>query len=602
MKRIENLKGTQYINAGISILLGYIFVKQMCEINILNINKPANLSIITFFFIAISYAGYSYWKNYKTRWEVVFFSFVLAVIYLAGFVMRNSNGAGIFEHYTKELLLAGAALTPAIACLVSWIFEKIVIREEISEKKQTAIKIFLINFLVLIVAWIPVFLAYFPGIFAYDVHTQVTQMNNNAYTTHHPLIHTLLLRLFYRFGESVGSYNLGVVLYTWFQMLIMAAVYAYVLWYLYEKKVNRTIRIILLLFFALCPIHSLLVISATKDTLFSAFMLLFVIVTLQILEKPQLLKSKKCCVLLVMSGVLTYLFRNNAKYAMLLWILVLALFYIRKYLEKKQKLVLIGLLVGILLTGQLLHIGMVKLVDAKAGSLNEMLSIPSAQIARCYFFKSTEMNPELAQKIAGLGITPGDYVLSTVDIVKGKIQIENQKKYFLQTWWEVFKEYPAICIDAFLYINQGNLSLEDVSNAYVYGASLESRMGYLITNTAQGYGVEHHSLFPQLEAHYENLFSINEYQDIPVFSLIFVPAFYFWMLMVGLLHAWVAGKRQYFLVFLLLLCYFATVLFGPCALIRYSYPLVAGAPVLLALELGTGNKKVNLRRECKSID
>lgn len=601
MKMIKRFAG-KYGIAVLSVLLGYLFVQQICEINILHFNKPANLSLITGFFAAVSYAGYSYWKKYQIKWEILLFSFVFSVIYLAGFVMRNSDGAGVFEHYAKELLLAGAAVTPAAACLVSWMFEKLFCKEAAQEQKQPAVKVFLLQFVILIAAWLPVFLAYFPGIFAYDVHTQVTQMNQNAYTTHHPLIHTLLLRVFYRFGERMGSYNLGVVLYTCFQMLLMAASYAYVLWYLYDKRVSKKLRILLLLFFGLCPIHSLLTISATKDTLFSAFMLVFVIVTIQILEEPGRLKEKRTCMLFVVSGVLTYLFRNNAKYAMLLWILVLCLFYLRKHWKKAQKGLFIGLLAGILLTGQLLHIGMVKLVDAKPGSMNEMLSIPSAQIARCYFFKSKEMAPELAQKIAGLGITPGDYVLSTVDIVKGKIQIENQKKYFLETWWEVLKAYPGICIDAFLYINQGNLSLEDISNAYVYGASLEGRMGYLITNTAQGYGVEHHTLFPQLETYYEQLFSINEYQDIPVLSILFVPAFYFWGLLFGLVHALVTGRRIYFFSFLLLLCYFATVLLGPCALIRYSYPLVAGVPVLLALELGTGNKKVNLQKVQETID
>lgn len=50
-----------------------------------------------------------------------------------------------------------------------------------------------VDWLILMVGWLPVLLAYYPGIFAYDASNQVTQVLTGSYSTHHPLLHTLLL-------------------------------------------------------------------------------------------------------------------------------------------------------------------------------------------------------------------------------------------------------------------------------------------------------------------------------------------------------------------------------------------------------------------------
>ena len=44
--------------------------------------------------------------------------------------------------------------------------------------------------------WTPIFLAYYPGLFTYDVAAQIPQQMG-SYTTHHPLLHTIYLQFFY---------------------------------------------------------------------------------------------------------------------------------------------------------------------------------------------------------------------------------------------------------------------------------------------------------------------------------------------------------------------------------------------------------------------
>ncbi|MBO5337285.1 MAG: hypothetical protein J6A94_09190 [Lachnospiraceae bacterium] len=567
----------------ISFLCGYFFIEQLCDIGMLQ--KSESMFIITVIGCLVVSGCYLYWRTYQWNLWVLLFSFVVTCVGIIGFLLRTSGGDGVFEYYTWNIFACGVTGFSAVSYLVTRIYEKLFTQKEETVDYGLFKKYYWSYFVILFVAWIPGFLAYYPGIFAYDVHIQITMVKNAEYTTHHPLIHTLMLKFFYLLGEKLGSYTTGVAIYTIVQMVICALVLAYVLWYLYTKRVKRILRIAILLFFAIWPINSLLAISATKDTLFSVFVLLFAVLVLRFLEEEKFRQSIPKCCMLAASGILVFLFRNNAKYALAVWAVVFIGFLFINKLEKYGMRMGIAVVIAIFAIGQLSNMVMIKAVDAKPGSINEMMSMPISQIARCYAFCSSEMTPEMVAEIDALGISTGDYVLSTVDIAKGRIQIEGQEKHFLNVWWKLFKQFSGVSIDASLYINQGNIFLDDVSHAYVYGTNPEERKGYLITSVAKGYGVEHYSLFPWLENIFEDLFTLNTCQEIPFLATLFAPAFYFWMLAVCVLHALLSKNWKVVTVSMLLLAYYGTILLGPCSLVRYMYPLIVSAPVLLAVEL-----------------
>lgn len=75
------------------------------------------------------------------------------------------------------------------------------------------------------VCWLPVMLAYWPGISAYDIYTQIFEVFEDDYTNRNPLLHTLILGAFYRLGEGLGSAALGYALFILMQMAVMAGAY-----------------------------------------------------------------------------------------------------------------------------------------------------------------------------------------------------------------------------------------------------------------------------------------------------------------------------------------------------------------------------------------
>ena len=64
-------------------------------------------------------------------------------------------------------------------------------------QKKVGISYWLLGIAFLFSAWFLVFLAYYPGLFAYDVHYQLNQYLNNQITSWHPPLHTYYLGLFY---------------------------------------------------------------------------------------------------------------------------------------------------------------------------------------------------------------------------------------------------------------------------------------------------------------------------------------------------------------------------------------------------------------------
>lgn len=94
-------------------------------------------------------------------------------------------------------------------------------------------------------SWIPVFLAYYPGLFAYDVMSQIPQ-KIGTYSTHHPLLHTLYLQFFYYIiGNRIcKSFNIGIACATLVQMAIFSAMLSFTHSYLRRIKIHYKIRLI----------------------------------------------------------------------------------------------------------------------------------------------------------------------------------------------------------------------------------------------------------------------------------------------------------------------------------------------------------------------
>ena len=212
-------------------------------------------------------------------------------------------------------------------------------------------------------------------------------------------------------------------------------------------------------------------------------------------------------ILLVAEGCLMMQFRNNAVYAVAVFMLLLLILR-----PKKEKL-------GILILGICLVLGetgMRNVIQTAIGTRLEApkieaYSVPIQQFARVAYYHGEELeaqDPELAALLEKY--VPRDhwdaYYAPLADTIKGAVNAsaytENSRQ-FLRDWLRVGKRYPNEFLDAFLELTRGYWFWDDFSWAENLGYGTDTRYGVLFTYTSseiEGYGsIEHRSKFPALE-------------------------------------------------------------------------------------------------------
>ncbi|MCI6713764.1 MAG: DUF6020 family protein, partial [Lachnospiraceae bacterium] len=439
---------------------------------------------------------------------------------------------------------------------------------------------------VILLCWFPVFLAYYPSVFAYDAEGQLYQVIAGDYSTHHPLVHTLFLGAFFRLGGNVlGSYSAGMAVHSVVQMLLMAIAFVCTLSYLYQKRSSVYLRILLLIFYALFPVNSILALSTTKDVLFSALVLLYTIGLYRMVcdrQRETGMGRKDIWIWLVIT-VLMLLMRNNAVYALLVSVPVVCI-GLRKEKALCKKYLLMSLLgLGLFVVA---NVGLKAATGAENGSPREMLSIPLQQMARTRVKEEETLSPQMRQELDAY--LSSEWVFAAynphlADPVKLRAVIHDNPVGFLRTWLQLGLEHPRTYIDAFLDNSIGYWFLEDRTHAEIYGIGTESGFGYLSTDNRTmpaGCEIIEHSYLPGLRSMMEEIVSENAYQKIPVIRILFAPAFYWWLLCLYLAVA--IYRRQYRLILpaMFLVVYYLTLLLSPTVLIRYMYPFVVTVPAI----------------------
>lgn len=452
---------------------------------------------------------------------------------------------------------------------------------------------------VIFLCWMPVFLAYYPSVFAYDAEGQLYQVIANDYNTHHPLLHTLFLGVFFRLGGVLGSYSAGMAVHSVVQMLLMAAAFGWALSYLYQKRIPRWVRIFLLVFYGFFPAHSVLALSTTKDVLFSALVLTFTLWLYRMLCDRERPGGRKEQAAFIAVAVLMLLFRNNAVYAFLVSVPVVyaGLGKTEKSAGTKKD---DGIWTDTAIRKRYLHMMLFALLlfiagsaalkaatHAHSGSPREMLSVPLQQMARTRVEAEEQLSPQMRQELDHY--ISSEWVFAAyhphlADPVKNRAVIHDNPKGLIETWVKLGVQHPAVYIDAFLDNSLGLWFLWDTSHARVYGIGAESGFGYLSTDNRTmpaGCEVVEHSLLPGLRAFMERIVSDNEYSKLPMVRLLFAPALYWWLLYLYLTAALYRKKYREMLPAVYLAAYYLTLLLSPTVLVRYMYPIMATIPVIL---------------------
>lgn len=434
----------------------------------------------------------------------------------------------------------------------------------------------LCSFFFCLFCWFPYFLYQYPGIMTPDSINQFEQvLGLIPYSNHHPLAHTMLIKLFYHIGLFFTDNKVvALSFYTLFQICFMAFSVSFFIQTLKRYRIKPMICFLITLFYALVPYHAVYSVTLWKDILFAGALLLFACCLLRFsgqIKVPDL-------IVFFLSGIMLCLFRSNGWYGFLLCI-PFFLFYFRKEAKK-----VFPVLAGILLTAVIIKYPVMNAAHVIQPDLIESLSIPTQQIAAviCNDRPLTEEELTLIEEVIDLTYIKELYNPTFADNMKELVRAGNQeylashKGDYLKLWIQLGLKYPGDYLEA--YVNQ--------TYGYFYPDSF-----YPVAEaegiSGTSLGVSHTPLIGGPLVVKAKEIAIKLGSMVPIYSLLWSMGVIFWIFLFCVGNAFVRKEKAKLIYYLPSFALYLTVMIAtPVATeFRYVYFMVFSLPFYIMTAL-----------------
>lgn len=459
----------------------------------------------------------------------------------------------------------------------------------------------------MLIGWFPCYLAYFPAIYSYDGEPQLIQYTQHTFNNHHPIAHTLFIGACYDAGrflqQKLHCPLDGMAIYAFLQMVLLSGAFACGFAFLICRNAPRRMLIGTLLWCIIFPVHPLMAISTTKDTFFTAFLLMDFFLLDQAMEDKEKF-GKKDMIRLCIVNLALMLFRKNGVYIQIILFIILLTVALCCFLpfnklrrrdcdfSKGNQAAVWIRLAAVTFFSICLFLAaertLVYLTDAEPGESAEALSIPLQQLARTYKSNGEQMKMEDLELLTAYLPEKGlenyrPYISDGVKMYFNNDLFRENPTDFIRIYLRLAFKYPGSYLMAPLYQTMGDWFLTDVSHCLIYQDWWRDRTGYLITDVTPVFAgdfVKKENLLPMVRNVYEAIATDCVHQRFLPVKILFAPALYcFLTLFAGL--AFLKQKRYRQLIpWAAVIIYFMTVAAGPCVLIRYIYPFMALMPFL----------------------
>ena len=491
---------------------------------------------------------------------------------------------------------------------------------------------------VILLLWLPYIIAVSPGTVAgLDYCWQLAQgCGVLPLSGHHPVLGSIVFGSLYRIGFAFGGADCGILFTMIFQCVLMAAVLGYCVSALSCLGLPRTAAVILTAVFGIDPVISLHAIWAVKDSIFSSIAVLFFFgIFLRIYSVRHHIAVPKpgSMPALILLAVLISLYRNGTAVIAAAALISVVLYELHKVRGKRTNKVYINAFLPLLIfcvciSGWSL---VLKEADVYPSDMRESVGMPVRQI-----MKSLEKEPDtfserdmaILERVYKERIEQGktlrgmaesdDYDSLVNDYIKPpSLKNKQDMKDYFRVWADVGMKNPVIYSDEALrwsnaywwpgydpemvYYPAPVISVKMFSDSYdmknkqlkdyfyPLAMSLEEHPDLLnrtIEEAMSGSRCLEHFLdvdfyFPDAA---NKLIAVTaKAEKVPVLSLLFVPAFYSWILLIGL--AWCFSRRKQYEIGLwpVLLCIIMACLSPANGYMRYALPVVLFSFIMLGI-------------------
>lgn len=579
-----------------------------------SLNKP---SYMLFFFVIIAFIGFLRLipkldkKNFK--WNIPFSLIASLFFLLCDSYFYTNSWDNVFGSTTA--IITSALRGIGIAVLVFFVYDVINrIQIEATEGESPTAKKIVILTAIMIVCWIPYMVIIAPGGMSGDTRDQfgqfmgitelcwspqtvVRESGDILLTNHHPVFHTVILGIFLKIGELLGSYAIGTELFAVIQCIFLAGSLSYCTLKLREFGMSKKMVRLTYFFFALFPLFPLWGMTLFKDAPFTIALLMLTILLYDAFRNPRGFTKFKYFALAVFVTVLM-LVRNNGFYMVLLLVPFVIIHFRkdRKFLLKMSCVLIIPLIIfkfgyqGFFFDA----------MGINQGSPREMLSVPFQQTARYISEYGDEITPEEeAGILAVLGNETTDtlegiakkYVPDRADSVKelyNKYATGEDLANYFKTWAVQLTKHPDVYVEAFLNLNYSWFTFSSNWDClFIRGVDDKLIPQYLE-------GLDNYEA--TADAKLFLFYTIYSFTKLPVIGVLFEFSSYTWAYVVLFIAAIRRKKYNELLACLPIFVNYLICFLGPVAYMRYVIPMLACIPFAVFIVFSKNKRQAN---ECK---
>ncbi len=494
---------------------------------------------------------------------------IYSVFFIWGYQINARDSVSYFKHTFLFLLLAACFyfLISGIDILVSLVMLS-------KDSKWSDRQLYIAGVCIMIV-WVIVWLALFPGLAIYDGPTQLWQFKQGTISTHHPYIHSAFLALCDALSnllhfEDYSFFN------SLFQLIFQWICYMRILFTMRKLNCKSVYLIYTIVFMALYPPNAFLALTTTKDTIFTGFFILLLCEIAGLYTDEEL--STAAMIRMIIFGAMMSIFRNNGFYVFI------AAFPFVLLIRSKIRLKKWAVIYCSVLILSLLYSGIVSnVLHIRSGDAREAMSAIIQPLARIYQSIPGELS--LEEKVRIQNIFGGNEAIPYNSYVADDPKLLFDTEFFMGEFREnmtlflsLAKRYPTGFMDAWLATYLGNYyPLESLPRPL--------KVYYEIPLKDQG-----HSLIPWLYDKIADFAWNSSYRSSKLLTIWLNSGIVLWKLLY-LMYFIISRKKTDRLA----LCSFPFMLFGTMFLaagtvIRYTQPITVIIPLIFSAALYADTK------------
>ncbi len=431
---------------------------------------------------------------------------------------------------------------------------------------------FLVIFIIILVGYLLYYIRFYPALMTTDSYYVLHYANNFILSDFHSFGHTWFMGIFFHLGKILfGNMSMALGFAMFVQMVCMALIFTFAIYYLYNRGLKKKICLLLVLVYAFNPLHAYYSITLWRDIMFGgAFVLLFIAI-LDFLNCHSI--KKRYIFLFIIGSLLMLFFRNNGIY-----IFIFMVPFILLILKKRR------LLMSILCGGILVFYFVIKgpVFDyfnvAKTTSV-EAFSIPLQQIARV-IASGREIPDEDKAYLENL-FTDYDQISNKYSsIISDPIKnltnndyLSNNKSQFLKTWLDLLIKYPNVYIEAYC--------LQTIGYWYpdiIYWATAGAKDNYIFES-------EPVLTDPLTPSWYNYIIDKTTSRNLPLSNLIWSVGLPFILLVISSFVLCYLKNKKYLLCFIPLYGLWLSIMVATPVFseLRYVYGLFTCLPLFIVL-------------------